>query len=113
MQEPGRSALESVRQLERTLESKTGMQETAEARLAAAREEADRLLTAAREAGARDAAERRRAVLAETDEEAARILRRTWDEADRLRAVANEDRVPAARAAVEHVMPAGVQEEEA
>lgn len=109
---PGRSALESVRRLEQTLESKTGMRRIAEARQAAAREEATRLLRAAQETGASAAAERRRAVLAETGEEVARILRLAWDEVDRLRAVAEEDRTVAARAAVERILPAGVKAEE-
>ena len=65
--------LDAVRRLERALEGRTGADELAAARRAAARSEADRLLAAARAAGAEEGRRRAAALLAAATSEAATI----------------------------------------
>lgn len=104
---PGGSALDSVRQIERTLEDRQETERAAEARLRAARGERERILEAAREAGEKAAGERRREVLAGTDERAGRILESARAEAEELRARAAAVRTSAVRSAVEFVLTRG------
>lgn len=103
---PG-GALDSVRQLEQTLEERQEIQKLAEERRSAAHEEAGRIVAEARREGEATAAERRRQVLAEADAEAERILEEARANAAELRARAARDRDAAARAVVEWVLPGG------
>jgi vacuolar-type H+-ATPase subunit H len=99
------TALESVRRLEERLEDRRAVEEAAEARVAAAREEARRIVQEAREEAERAAAEHRRAALARAEEEAERVLGEARAEAGTLRALAEGDREAAAREVVGLILP--------
>ena len=101
----GENALNSVRQIERTLEDRQETQKVSEERLAAAREEARRIIAAARKEGEQIAEERRREVLSAADEEAARILEAARAEAETLSLRAAGDRSAASGAVVGQVLP--------
>lgn len=100
-------ALDSVRQLERTLADRQESEKTAEKRLDAARQEAERIVAEAQREGEEAAVERRRQVLADADGRAERILQEARAEAEELRARAARDRASAAGAVVGWVLPDG------
>lgn len=101
------NALDSVRQIERTLEERQDMQKVSQERLAAAREEAEEIVAAARREGEAAAEERRRRVLAAAEEEAGRILETARAGAEELRERAARDRAAAAGAVAEWILPGG------
>jgi cell division septum initiation protein DivIVA len=101
------SALDSVRQIERTLEDRQEIQRIAEKRRAAAHKEAQRMVAAACREGERAAEERRHEVLAAADEKAGRILEAARVAAEELRGRAARDRDAAVSFVVERVLPGG------
>ena len=101
------TALESVRRLEEKLDDRRSVEEAAEVRVAAAREEAERVVREARERAKKDAAEHRREALARADGEAERVLAEAESRAATLRALAENDRPAAVREVVGMVLPAG------